>query len=75
MGAWDPQAIILMGQEWVTALFFLFIGSFHFSDGSPECKWSVADESLLSFNGYMMQNEVMSESLNVIPANMCRKVM
>ena len=38
-----------------------------FKDASPERRWLVADQSLSSFNGYMMQDASISESLPFRP--------
>ena len=43
---------------------FLFIGKF--KNASPGHSYLVADESLLSFNGYMTQEAVISESLSTV---------
>ena len=57
MGTRDLQAMILMGPRALRMgpITDVFI-NWKFKDASPGRRSLVADESLLSFNGYMMQD-------------------
>ena len=61
MGPWDPQAMILVSLRVVGM--GPIIDVFIHQDASPGHKWSLADESLLRFNGYLTLDLLISEFL------------
>ena len=65
MGPCDPWAMFLMGNRTLGTgpIIDVYI-NWKFQDVSPGHRQLVADESLLSFNWYMTQDAVISESLD-----------